>query len=126
MQSKMMIWGGAAILGLSLTLAACNNDVKTPIDTGGTIIVCPATIKTTASLTYDPPACTAKVGQQISIEASGFHPLKGATVGGPIDTTTAATSTVTFTVDKAGKLEFFCQNHGSATSGMKGTITFAN
>jgi plastocyanin len=124
--NKAAVFGGTAILGLSLILAACNNDVKTPIDTGGTSIVCPATIKTTASLTYDPPACTAKVGQQISIEASGVHPLKGATSGGPIDTVTGATSTVTFTVDKVGKLEFFCQNHGVASGGMKGTITVTN
>ena len=124
--NKVAIFGGTAILGLSLILAACNNDVKTPIETGGTSIVCPATIKTTASLTYDPPACTAKVGQQISIEASGLHPLKGSTLGGPIDTTTAAIKTVTFTVDKAGKLEFFCEQHGSATTGMKGAITVTN
>lgn len=123
--NKVAVFGGTVILGLSI-LAACNNGTTTPIDTGGTSIVCPATIKTTASFTYDPPACTAKVGQQISIEASGLHPLKGATVGGPIDTTTAANNTVTFTVDKAGKLEFFCQNHGSPTTGMKGAITVTN
>jgi plastocyanin len=125
MQSKMMICGGASILGLSLILAACNNTVP-PVDTGGAAVVCPATIQTTGSLTYDPPTCTAKVGQQISIEASGFHPLQGATAGGPIDSTKSSTAKVTLTFDKAGKFEFFCTNHGVGSGQMKGTITVTN
>jgi plastocyanin len=125
MQSKMMIWGGTLILGLSLILAACNS--PSTGNTGETPVVC-STIKTTAGNEYDPKACTAKVGQKVIIETSGTHPLKDVTVGGPIDTGEKSTDgkTVSVTFTAPGTYSFFCQNHGVGSGLMKGTITVTN
>jgi plastocyanin len=123
--NKVAIFGGSAILGLSLILAACNS--ASTGSTGETPVVC-GTIKTTGSNEYDPKACSAKVGQKVIIETSGIHPLKDVTAGGPIDTgeKSADGKTVSVTFTAPGTYSFFCQNHGVGSGLMKGTITVTN
>jgi plastocyanin len=120
--NNIAFFGGTAILGLSLILAACNSASTT---TGGTDTVA-CTVKTTLNSLYSPDTCNVKVGDKISIEASGLHPLQGVTAGGPIDSTKSTSTTLTVTVDKAGKFDFFCTNHGVNGGLMKGTINVSN
>jgi plastocyanin len=118
MQSKMMIWGGASILGLSLILAACNTPT---IDTGNTFT--PPAIN---GFTYVPANVTVKVGTEVTLPAETGHPLKGVTseADNPIPATSTAPVKVTF--NKVGTFTFHCQFHGSPTIGMKGTVTVTN
>jgi plastocyanin len=121
MQSKMMIWGGATILGLSLILAACNNNTP-PVDTGGGV-TSPAIVGTT----YVPADITIKVGTEITLPAEDGHPLRNipAETDTPIPEFSVKAVKVKF--DKVGKFTYFCQVHGrSGTGGMKGTITVTN
>ena len=121
MQSKMMIWGGASILGLSLILAACNNNAAPPVDTGGGVTP-PAIV----GFTYVPADITIKVGTEITLPADGNHPLRGvpSETGTPIPDVSTASVKITF--NQVGKFTFFCERHGLPNSGMKGTITVTN
>ncbi len=123
MRSNMMIFGGTAVLGLSLILAACNNATTTPID-NGTKFTPPAI--NGATFTYVPADVTIKVGTEITLPAETGHPLKGVTseVDNPIPALSTAPVKVTF--NKVGKFTFHCQFHGTATTGMKGTVTVTN
>jgi plastocyanin len=123
MQSKMMVFAGTAVLGLSLVLAACNNGTTTPIDTGKTFT--PPAING-ANFTYVPADVTIKVGTEITLPAEVGHPLKGVTseVDNPIPATSTAPVKVTF--NKVGKFTFHCQFHGSPSGGMRGTVTVTN
>jgi plastocyanin len=122
MQSKMMIWGGVSILSLSLILAACNNDVKTPIDTGGTVTP-PAIV----GFKYVPADVTIKVGSSLKLPGDPNHPLTGEATetDSPLKTTTL-TSPTDVKFDKAGKFTFHCMIHGVGSGLMKGTITVTN
>ena len=127
MYSKMMVWGGAAIVGLSLILSACGGATATPDPVKPDP---PAAITSTTiginGFTYAPADITIKVGSDVTFPAEGFHPLKGVTseADNPIPATSTATIKVTFS--KVGKFTYFCQNHGTSTSGMKGTVTVTN
>ena len=120
MQSKMMIWGGATILGLSI-LAACNNGATPPVDTGGGF-----TPPAISGFTYVPANIEIKVGTEITLPAEASHPLKGNTaeIDNPIPARSVAPVKVKF--DKVGKFTFFCENHGTSTGGMKGTVNVTN
>lgn len=83
----------------------------------------------TSGLTYSPASLNVVVGDQITISASGSHPLQQVSEA----TWTAQTSTplpggfgpetsaYTFTVTEAGVIYYVCANH--VGSGMKGMIT---
>jgi plastocyanin len=118
---KIAIFGGTTILGLSLILAACNNPTTPPTTDGGTF-----TPPVISGFTYAPADVTVKVGTEITLPAESSHPLKGVTseVDNPIPATSLAPVKVTF--NKVGKFTYFCQIHGSATGGMKGTVTVTN
>jgi plastocyanin len=122
MQSKMMLWGGTAILGLSLVLAACNNDVKTPIDTGGT-----GTPPAIVGFKYVPADVTIKAGTSLKLPGDPGQPLTGETTetDSPLKTTTL-TSPTDVKFDKVGTFTFHCTNHGVNGGSMKGTITVTN
>jgi plastocyanin len=116
--NKAAVFGGTVILGLSLILAACNTP---PIDTGNTF-----TPPAISGFTYVPADVTVKVGTEITLPAEAIHPLKGNTAetDNPIPARSVAAVKVKF--DKVGKFTFFCENHGTATGGMKGTVTVTN
>jgi plastocyanin len=128
--NKVAVFGGTVILGLSLILAACNNAATTlPVDTGKTqTIAC--TIKVNSGSTgfsYSPDKCEIKVGQKVTIEASGSHPLYATTAGSTLPTDvgsalTPDTGSVTITFAAAGSFGIRCRNH----PGMNGTITVTN
>jgi plastocyanin len=120
--NKAAVFSGTAILGLSLILAACNNDVKPPIDTGGTVTP-PAIV----GFKYVPADVTIKVGSSLKLPGDPGHPLTGEATetDSPLKTTTLTSSTdVKF--DKAGKFTFHCMIHGVGSGQMKGTITVTN
>jgi plastocyanin len=122
--NTVAIFGGTAILGLSLILAACNNATTTPpVDTGGTVT--PPAINGINN-TYVPANVTIKVGTEITLPAEAGHPLKGVTTeaDNPIPETSAAPVKVIF--KKIGTFTFHCQFHGSPNGGMKGTVTVTN
>jgi plastocyanin len=128
MQSKMMIWGGTAIVGLSLILSACGGANTTDpgkTDPGKTD---PGTFTPPAisGFTYVPADVTIKVGTEITLPGDPGHPLKGVTseVDNPIPATSVAPVKVTF--NKVGKFTYFCQFHGTSAGGMKGTVTVTN
>ena len=109
-------------VGLALVVAACNTGGTTN-PPNGTLEACPANITIGPGFVYSKPACKIPVGGKVTIQAEGGHPLVGvAATGNPIPTTATTTSTQ-FTFTTAGKFEYFCQIHGSATGGMKGSIT---
>ena len=85
----------------------------------------------TSGTSYSPNTLTVSIGDVITIQASGTHPLAQvdqttwnangtATVSGGWGTTTA---NHTFTVSSANSIYFVCTNH--VGSGMKGQITVA-
>ncbi|MBK7310491.1 MAG: T9SS type A sorting domain-containing protein [Sphingobacteriaceae bacterium] len=85
----------------------------------------------TSGTSYSPNTLTVSIGDVITIQASGAHPLAQvdqttwnangtATVSGGWGTTTA---NHTFTVSSANSIYFVCTNH--VGSGMKGQITVA-
>ncbi|MBK7817579.1 MAG: T9SS type A sorting domain-containing protein [Sphingobacteriaceae bacterium] len=85
----------------------------------------------TSGTSYSPNSLTVSIGDVITIQASGAHPLAQvdqttwnangtATVSGGWGTTTA---NHTFTVSSANSIYFVCTNH--VGSGMKGQITVA-
>jgi plastocyanin len=131
MKSKMMVWGGTAILGLSLILSACGggttttDPVKTdPVKTDPVTSVTSTTI-TISDLVYGPKVSTIKVGSDITFPANSTHPLVGIDEGNsnpiPAAETTSAVK-VTFT--KAGTYKFKCVRHDGF--GMNGTVTVTN
>jgi plastocyanin len=120
--NKATVYVGTAILGLSLILAACNNDVKPPIDTGGTVTP-PAIV----GFKYIPADVTIKVGSSLKLPGDPGHPLTGEATetDSPLKTTTLTSSTdVKF--DKVGTFTFHCTIHGINGGGMRGTITVKN
>ena len=121
MRSNMMIFGGTAVLGLSLVLAACNNNTTPPVDTGGGV-----TVPAISGFTYVPADITIKVGTEITLPAEPGHPLKGVTSEADNPIPALSTAPVKVTFNKVGKFTFHCQFHGTATTGMKDTVTVTN
>jgi plastocyanin len=122
--NTVAIFGGTAILGLSLILAACNNATTTPpVDTGAKVT--PPAIND-ANKTYVPADITIKVGTEITLPAESGHPLKGVTSEADNPIPESSTVPVKVPFNKVGKFTFFCQFHGSPGGGMKGTITVTN
>jgi plastocyanin len=119
--NKVAIFGGTAILGLSLVLAACNN-ATTP-DPGNTFI--PPAING-ANFTYVPSDVTIKVGTEITLPAESGHPLKGVITEADNPIPATSTTPVKVKFNKVGKFTFYCQFHGTPTGGMKGTVTVEN
>lgn len=80
-------------------------------------------IATTKSFTYDEKCIRITTGQEITIEASGLHPLNAATcspedfVDGPV------TANGTYIITQPGIYGYYCGNHGGNTgTGMAGAI----
>jgi plastocyanin len=130
MQSKMMIWGGTAIVGLSLILSACGGANTTdpgktdPVKTDPVTTITSTTI-TISGFVYGPKVSTVKVGSDITFTANSSHPLVGIDEGNnnPIPASeTKADLKVTFT--KAGTYKFKCQFHDGIN--MNGTIIVTN
>jgi plastocyanin len=130
MQSKIMVWGGAVILGLSTILAACNSTSTGGTPGEGGTVACTVTITNELGLfAYTPKTCDIKAGQKVSIVSTGFHPLIGVkNKGGPIDETKTtipadpSVTSVTVTFPTAGSFNFHCDNHSS----MVGTVNVTN
>jgi plastocyanin len=136
MKSKMMVWGGAAIVGLSLILSACGGGTATtdpiktdPVKTDPVKTDPVATVTSTAvtisGFVYGPKVSTVKVGSDITFTANGSHPLVGIEEGNsnPIPASeTKSDLKVTFT--KAGTYKFICQFHVGL--GMNGTVIVTN
>ena len=120
MQSKMMIWGGATILGLSI-LAACNNGATPPVDTGSGF-----TPPAISGFTYVPANIEIKIGTEITLPAEPGHPLVGVTSEADNPIPARSTAPVKVTFNKVGTYTFHCEFHGTATTGMKGTVTVKN
>jgi plastocyanin len=84
---------------------------------------------TISGFTYSPPTLTVNVGDVVTIQASGTHPLNQvsaatwsangtATLSGGFG---SQTTNYTFTASVAGDVYYVCQNH--ASMGMKGIVT---
>lgn len=76
-----------------------------------------------AGFAYSPACIKVSTGTQVTIDASGTHPLSGGTnctadTSSPIPQGTSA-KTVTFST--AGSFGFFCQNH-CQSNGMQGAV----
>ena len=127
-----MIWGGAAIVGLSLILSACGGATTTPDPVKPDPVKPdpPAAITSTTisinGFTYAPADITIKVGSDVTLPAEGIHPLKGVTSEADSPIPATSTTPVKVTFSKVGKFTYFCQNHGSSAGGMKGTVTVTN
>jgi plastocyanin len=121
--NTVAIFGGTAILGLSLILAACNNATTTPpVDTGGTVTP-PAIV----GFRYVPADVTIKVGTSLKLPGDPDHPLTGETTetDSPLRTTTL-TELKDVKFDKVGTFTFHCTLHGISGGLMKGTVTVTN
>mgnify|MGYP000202679790 CR=1 FL=1 len=112
-----------AAAALALTLAACSGGGQTtnpspppsPPPVGTT--ACPATITIGPGNSYSPSSCTIKVGQTVTISASGTHPLSGVGAGQNFK---GETSNKTLGFSAAGTFNYVCDRH---QPGMAGTIT---
>jgi plastocyanin len=82
------------------------------------------TVKTESNFTFSPDKFTVNSGDSITVQnASGFtHTF---TVDGQnVDTTVSDGQSTKVPIDlPSGSYQFFCQFHGTATSGMHGTLT---
>ena len=107
-----------SLLGLCLTVlafSACNTPPPSPPDTND---ACPATITIGPGNNYSPSSCSLSVGQSVTIQAFGSHPLTGSGAGKTV-TSTVKDQTIGFTA--AGTFSYKCDVHGGF--GMTGTIT---
>ena len=130
MKSKMMVWGGAAIVGLSLILSACGggtattDPVKTdPVKTDPTLTTASVAIN---GFAYVAKNTSVKVGTEVTIAAESGHPLIGIDEGNSnLIPATVSTSPVKVTFTKAGTYKFKCQFHNTSND-MNGTIIVTN
>lgn len=104
----------AAIIGLSLVLAACAGSVMSGVSSPTSVAI--------NGFKYVEPNLRVEVGTEITIAAVGSHPLVGVEEGNnnPIPTM-ALTVPVTVKFIKAGIYNYQCQVHDGL--GMIGTIT---
>jgi hypothetical protein len=111
-----LLLGTVALVGV-LGFVACNGGGNQPPPGG--LADCPSNISVSSGNVYSVPSCQLKVGSSVTIEASGSHPLiaKGST---PLvnDTKNSNFSYTAQTADIGKSLEFQCQIHGPAMSGL--------
>ena len=104
-----------AVATLAAALAACS-DSSGP-GTEADISV--------ADNAFSPSALTVDVGATVTWEWTGGSPHNVTWVGpgAPAASATQTTGTYERTFDAAGSYDYYCTIHGTATSGMRGTVT---
>ena len=121
MSTRRLCGIGLLVVAVGLGLSGCGGggSKKTAASSGGTTIQ-------TADFRFEPKTLTGKTGEAMTVTIKNVgsveHNFSIESLKVNKDIEKGKSETVTFTPDKAGDIEFFCEYH-KASNGMKGTLT---
>ncbi len=125
MLKQMLRWIGLCVAVVGAGIVACGSDAYGPAGTGGTPAVNEVWMQ---NMAFNPSTRTVTVGTKVTFINKDTLPHTVTSSSVPSGAATfnsgnlAANGTIQITFNVAGTYQYFCSIHGTATTGMRGTV----